>query len=156
MRFAKHIGAICTVFFALSGLSVASAAPRARNEATLLGAMNQVRAAYGLSPLRADAVLARAAHAHSVDELRHGYFGHGAWTSRLARFGVRGRAVGENLAWGSGPLGSATAIVQAWLASPEHRTNLLDPGFTRVGLAMPAGSFNGQGGVLMTTADFSS
>jgi uncharacterized protein YkwD len=34
--------------------------------------------------------------------------------------------VGENLAWGSGYLGIAYAILDAWLHSPHHRANLLE------------------------------
>ena len=122
----------------------------------MLREMNRVRARHGLHALRLDTHLQRAAVAHSREMIATDVFSHGAFARRMLRFDVKSRIAGENLAWGTGPLGSATAIVQAWLASPEHRTNLLDPGFTRVGLAMPAGSFNGQGGVLMTTADFSS
>ena len=41
---------------------------------------------------------------------------------------------GENLAWGTGSRGTARGIVAAWLASPEHRANLLRPSFARVGI----------------------
>src|SRR5438105_6653656 len=147
MRFVKHIGLICTVFFALSGISAASAATLTltRSEANLLAAMNSVRAAYGLGPLHADSALRRAARAHSLDELRRGYFGHGSWAARVLGFGARGPYLGENLAWGQGAVGSPTSVVRMWLGSPEHRANLLHPGFTRVGLAMPHGSFQGYG-----------
>jgi len=155
MPFAKHIGLICILFFALSEVSAASTVSLTRRETNLLSAINSARAAYGLRPLLTDAKLGRAARAHSLDELRHGYFDHGPWAARVLSFGARGPYLGENLAWGKGAAGSPASVVRMWLASPEHRANLLNPGFTRVGLAMPRGSFQGYGEVLMVTADFS-
>jgi uncharacterized protein YkwD len=131
-----------------------AAAALTRSEASLLNAMNKARAAYRLLPLRPDARLARAARAHSLDMLRHDYFAHGAFAERMNAFGAREPVIGENLALGAGALGSAAHVVQMWLASPEHRANLLRPGFTRVGLATPVGTFAGQGGVTVVTADF--
>jgi uncharacterized protein YkwD len=154
MPFAKHIGLICALFFALSGVSAASTVYLTRSEANLLAAINSVRAAYGLRPLHADAALTRAARAHSLDELRRGYFDHGPWAARVLSFGARGPYLGENLAWGQGAVGSPASVVRMWLGSPEHRANLLRPGFTRVGLAMPDGPFQGHGDVRMITADF--
>ena len=146
---------ICTLFFALSGISVASTISLTRSEADLLAAINTVRAAHGLRPLLADAALGRAARAHSLDELRRGYFDHGPWAARVLGVGARGPYLGENLAWGRGAVASPASVVRMWLQSPEHRANLLHPRFTRVGIAMPHGSFQGFGSVSMITADFS-
>jgi uncharacterized protein YkwD len=151
--FAKHICVVFATFTAFAAASPASAA-LTRGESSLLSAMNKARAAYHLAPLQPDATLTRAARSHSLDMLRHNYFAHGALASRVNAFGARGPVVGENLAWGTGSLGSADHVVEMWLASPEHRANLLRPGFTRVGLATPVGTFAGQSGVTMVTADF--
>jgi uncharacterized protein YkwD len=153
MRFTKHIVMLFVTFGVLVAASPAGAT-LTRSEASLLVAMNQVRAAHGLAPLHADSTLERAARAHSIDMLRHNYFAHGAFSSRMHAFRAAGPFLGENLAWGEGSAGSAAHIVQLWLASPEHRANLLRPGFTRVGLAAPVGAFQGIGGVAMVTADF--
>jgi uncharacterized protein YkwD len=67
--------------------------------------------------------------------------------------GARGPIFGENLAWGTGSLGSAGAIVSQWLASPPHRANLLRRGFARVGVAAPLGNFLGHH-ARVATADF--
>ena len=153
MQFAKHIGVVFATFAVLVAASPASAA-LARGETSLLIAMNQARAAHGLRPLHTDATLGRAARSHSLDMLRHNYFSHGAFAARMNAFHAVGPVVGENLAWGSGSLGSAAHVVQMWLASPEHRANLLRPGFTRVGLATPVGTFAGSSDVTVVTADF--
>jgi cysteine-rich secretory family protein len=121
-------------------------------ESTLLAVMNEARAAHNLPPLRVDAALQRAARAHSKDMLLRGYFDHGKFTVRLQRYGVRARAVGENLAWTAG-YQWARRIVRMWLGSPHHRQNLLRPVFRRVGIATLRGHFGGSK-VRMVTADF--
>jgi uncharacterized protein YkwD len=126
----------------------------ASDSSTFLTAMNEVRAAHGLAPLRLDRKLQRAARAHSGDMLRRNYFAHGSFVSRLARFGVRGPRVGENLAWGVGAGADPRRVVQQWLASPPHRANLLRRGFRRVGLGVMSGAFAGYNGALVVTADF--
>jgi uncharacterized protein YkwD len=72
----------------------------------------------------------------------------------MVTFHVRGPVAGENLAWGSGPYGQAQEIVQEWLASPEHRANLLRPGFSRIGIGIVRGTFLGNAGATVVTADF--
>jgi len=125
-----------------------------RSESSLLTAMNEARVANGLRPLRADARLERAARSHSSKMLRTGSFYHGAFNARIRRTGVRDRRVGENLAWGQGSLSAARSIVRMWLASPEHRANLLHPGYRIVGVGALRGCFAGHRNALMVTTDF--
>jgi uncharacterized protein YkwD len=133
---------------ALAGTAGPSPAQR------LLAAVNATRAAHGLQPLRLAPTLERAARSHSTDMLRHNYFAHGNFGSRMQAFQVPGPRVGENLAWGTGPYGRPASIVQEWLASPEHRANLLRPGYSRIGIGIARGSFLGAGGATVVTADF--
>ncbi|HEY2372692.1 MAG TPA: CAP domain-containing protein [Gaiellaceae bacterium] len=116
--------------------------------------MNAARKAYGLRPLRLDPTLAHAAQAHSSDMLRRDYFAHGNFPGRMAAFRVTGHTAGENLAWGSGPYGRAGEVVQEWLASPEHRANLLGTAFSRIGIGLARGTFLGTGDATVVTADF--
>ena len=125
-----------------------------QSERSLLAAVNEVRAAHDLRPLRVDPNLVSAARAHSAALIRDDVFTHGAFASRLARHGARGPAFGENLAWGTGSLASARSMVQSWLDSPGHRANLLRPGWTRVGIGLRVGSFLGYAGATVATADF--
>jgi uncharacterized protein YkwD len=131
-----------------------AAAGLTRAEARLLRDLNRVRAAHRLTPLRYDPRLQRAARAHSHEMLVTGTFQHGAFGTRMVRFDVRGTLTGENLAWGNGRLGTASAILGAWLASPEHRANLLRPEFTRIGIGDLVGVFFGFGRAHVVTADF--
>ena len=45
-------------------------------------------------------------------------------------------------------------VISEWLRSPEHRANLLRPGFTRIGIGATQGSFLGNAGAVVLTADF--
>jgi uncharacterized protein YkwD len=116
--------------------------------------VNAARKAYGLPALRLDPTLTEAAQAHSSDMLRRDYFAHGNFPGRMAAFHVSGRTSGENLAWGSGAYGRAGEVVREWLASPEHRANLLRSGFSRIGIGLARGTFLGTGGATIVTADF--
>lgn len=86
--------------------------------------------------------------------LRSGTFSHGAFAARIRRAGVRARRIGENLAWGVGALAGAHAIVNLWLGSPEHRANLLRPGYRTVGVGERVGNFSGYAGAAVITTDF--
>ena len=120
----------------------------------MLKAMNEARQGHGLAPLRIDSRLERAARTHSRAMLRTGTFAHGAFAARIRRVGVRARRVGENLAWAVGPLSEAHAIVNLWLASPEHRANLLRAGYRTVGVGAQKGTFEGHAGTMVVTTDF--
>jgi uncharacterized protein YkwD len=109
------------------------------HELAILRAVNRVRAAHGRRPLLFGHALHRAARAHSVDMVRRGYFDHGSFVLRLRRHGVRGQALGENLAYATEPGFSAGVIVQMWLASPGHRSVMLDRSFSRIGVGVAGG-----------------
>jgi uncharacterized protein YkwD len=113
--------------------------------------MNSARMSRGLAPLRVDYRLERIARVHSSDMLRRQYFAHGAFASRMQVSRATGPLFGEDLAWG--PL-SASWVVSQWLASPEHRANLLRRGFRRVGVGGVVGMFGGHAGAFVVTADF--
>lgn len=131
--------------------SVASAEPRTvrsiRIERAAVCLINKRRARNGLPLLRINARLTRAAKGHTRDMVRRSYFGH---VSRRGRdvvdrlYGSRylgGRfswTVGENLAWGSGQLGTPRAIVRAWMRSSGHRRNMLNGNFREIGIGVIA------------------
>jgi hypothetical protein len=109
-------------------------------ETALLQRSNAARAAAGSPPLAPAAALALAARHHALDMATQGYLGHEAPAEpvrtpalRVAAAGGLVAAVGENLYEGPGRGDVAAAAVEGWLASPGHRRNLLDPGFTHVG-----------------------
>ena len=50
--------------------------------------------------------------------------------------------IGENLAWGTGDLASPRAIMAAWMHSPGHRANILQPQYRQIGFGVIAGNPN--------------
>ena len=118
-------------------------------QAGTLCLVNAERAARGLQPLRAQTALAQAAgsFARQMDVLK--FFDHispsGSTTlSRVRSSGYLRSArrwhLGENIGWGSGLLATPRAAVQAWMASPGHRRNLLSPGFAEIGIGIARGA----------------
>lgn len=107
--------------------------------------INLERRSNGLSALRVNARLSRAARRHSLDMVKRRYFAHtspsGAqFVGRIRRAGYLRSAhrwlVGETLGWGWGGGGSAHEIVQAWMRSPEHRRILLTPSYREMGVGV--------------------
>jgi uncharacterized protein YkwD len=125
----------------------AAIAPNAA-ELAILRAVNGVRARNGRRPLGLGPALHRAARSHSVDMARRGYFDHGPFVQRLRRFGVRARAIGENIAYATEPGFSAAVVLQMWMTSPSHRAVVLDPSFRRIGVGVAGGLTR------LVTADF--
>ena len=117
-------------------------------ELAVVRLINSFRAQNGVPPLLVGPALTRAAQSHSADMARRGYFDHGAFVTRLRRFGVRAPYVGENIAAGSRPPTPAT-VVRMWINSPPHRENLLDRGFRHIGVGEAGHSTR------LVTADFS-
>jgi len=113
-------------------------------EAGLLVRINAVRRRSGLRSLVRSAELERAAYAHVERLAADGYFNHrwpdGAPFKRwILTFYPLGRAsywsAGENLLWGL-PAVTPSEAVDAWLASPEHRRNLLEGSWREIGVAV--------------------
>jgi uncharacterized protein YkwD len=144
--------AFAAVLLLLVAPEIAPAAAKT-GQTALLETINSVRRSHGLAPLRMDPTLTSAARFHTEDMLRRGYFAHGDFANRMVRFRAVGPTVGENLAWES-PDSSAQFLVDAWLASPDHRANLLRPGFRRIGIGLARGSFLGHPDTTVVTTDF--
>jgi uncharacterized protein YkwD len=133
---------------------IAQAATVSQKERSLLAAVNGVRAAHNLRPLKIDEKLQTTARAYSATMIQQDVFTHGNFFERVAASGARGPAYGENLAWGTGPGATVGTIVRMWMASPGHRANLLRPGWSRVGIGAIRGNFLGYDGATVVTADF--
>src|SRR5271166_4759698 len=106
--------------------------PLAASQAALVCLTNQERTARGLPALRASERLERAAESWTQTMLATGDFGHGAsFGARLTAVGYDWETAGENIATG---ITTPRGVVNAWMASPDHCTNILDPGFRDVGV----------------------
>src|SRR5262249_38424821 len=118
-----------------------------RVRAATLCLVNRQRLIRGERPLALNASLQRTAQGHSQDMARRDYFehSHGPRDTLLRRMRAAGYIyssrigyeVGENIGWGTLWLATPRAMVAAWMASPGHRANILDPRFhdTAVGVS---------------------
>ena len=106
---------------------------------------NQKRAEAGLGPLRYNAALAGAAYKKGEHMLGHDYWAHVApdgtepWKFFIDS-GYRYKYAGENLARDFSDAGSA---VEAWMASPSHKENMLSPKYREIGVAVVEGDLAG-------------
>lgn len=121
---------------------------------------NFARRGRGLPALAGSATLDRAAGRKSADILRCGEFSHEAcgreFTYWMQRFGFpRNCASAENIAWGSGSLGSARNIFRAWIGSPGHRANILGR-FEEIGIGLRVGNLEGNRGAHVWTQELGS
>ena len=139
--------------------SVRTASKRALVRATLC-VLNVARSKHGLRPLRLNRKLATAARGHSRAMAARHFFSHdslggGSFIDRIRRTGylrgARSWNVGENIAWGSGSLGTPRSIGRAWMNSPGHRANILSGSFRAIGIGISAGTPSGGGGATYTT-----
>jgi len=120
--------------------------PRVRS--AILCLHNQIRAERDLPALRESKRLRKAALGHSKDMVRDRFFEHTTpegltMVDRILRAKyVReddGWALGENLAWGTGSLGTPRGAVQAWMDSPGHRANILKRAYRELGVGVVIG-----------------
>jgi uncharacterized protein YkwD len=135
-------------------------------ESGVIDGINAFRAQHGLGSLSLSAELTAAARAHTTEMAADGYFEHEsangqAFWKRIAAFYPQGNrpfwSVGENLLYASPDI-DAAATVQAWIESPEHRANMLNPHWRDIGIgaihavAAP-GTYDGED-VTIVTVDF--
>jgi uncharacterized protein YkwD len=115
---------------AVPATSVATGGILTGDRADLLGWLNGERAARGLSALTVDTRLTWVAQAWTNHMAAAGVLSHNPSTGSQIPSGWL--AWGENVAW-TQP-NSAARIHNAWLASPGHLANMVNPTFTHVGI----------------------
>ena len=115
-------------------------------ERSVLRLVNQERARGGncggrrfppSAPLRSQPQLAKAAKQHAVAMAERDFFDHrgpdgDTPRDRINGSGYQGRMWGENIAAGQR---KPTTVVRAWMESPGHCRNILNPHFTEIGIS---------------------
>jgi uncharacterized protein YkwD len=110
-------------------------------ERALFEALNRERAAKGLPALHWDAALAAAAREHASrmaqrNVLSHQLPGEPQVQVRATQAGARFTTIAENIAVAP----NSATIHSAWMRSPHHRENILDPELNGVGIGVVRGS----------------
>jgi uncharacterized protein YkwD len=149
--------ALTAVSSSCAGATTAAGDTHSRLESMYCG-INIVRRRYGLAPVRGNTPLNRSS-IWKANAVKRCGFSH---TPCGMSFGVTfrragylpARAVGENLAWGQGELGSPVRTLAAWLNSPPHRANLLASRWRDLGIAFSRGHMFGRDGVSLWVMQF--
>jgi uncharacterized protein YkwD len=118
----------------------------------MLADLNATRRRAGLRPLALETRLSSAASGHAADMATHNFFDHTGRDGRspferMRADGCRFSYAGENIAESD----SEREAYAALLASPEHRENIMDPHYSRVGIGIAAA----PDGSLLFVQDFS-
>jgi uncharacterized protein YkwD len=115
-------------------------ADRRQIAAEMLARINGVRRRAGMPALVASPLLDRVSQEHADDMLERSYSAHesleGAGPSERARAAGYPSGIGENIVE---QRYSVNEALEAWLASPPHRRNLLDPDCRELGLGLSLG-----------------
>ena len=123
-----------------------------REEDDLIAAINMERTTRGLDPLALDPLLSKTARAHCREMCALNYFAHHSPTpgdatpadrylDALRRLGEKRpetALIGENIFYASetNSVYNAGYAHQRLMASPDHRENILEPRFTKVGVGL--------------------
>lgn len=112
----------------------------------LIDGTNKSRTNSNLPALNENPLLDVAAQKKANDMVAMGYFAHTSPTGLspwywLSEAGYRFEIAGENLAVN---FADSKDVTDAWLNSPEHRANILNSGFTEIGMATAQGNFEGR------------
>ena len=106
---------------------------------------NGERAAAGIGPISMRADVVPMALAHSLEMAQQGTIWHGSFVTEATLHTLNAQSIGENVGMGE----TVGSIESAFMASPHHRDNILDPNFTQAGYAVVANN-----GTYFITEDF--
>jgi len=114
-------------------------------EAQMLITINNLRKENGLQILKLNQTLKNIAYSRSRDMIDRSYFSHNTPEGKsifdiLVESGVMHAYAGENLYNCTPPsVGPPEAIISTWLGSENHRANILNPGYSQVGIKIVDG-----------------
>ena len=126
--------------------------PVVSQEATMGCMINFARSRAGNGGLAAFAALEVSSDDKAADIIQCGEFSHTAcgrpftyWLEQDGYVQPGGCwGAGENLAWGTGELGTVRSILTAWVHSPDHLANMLSDSFDEFGVGLEVGPLNGR------------
>jgi uncharacterized protein YkwD len=121
--------------------TAAASASVSEMRAAVVCLVNQQRNSHGLPSLHASAKLDRSAQSWNQWMVATGNFTHGSnFAGRISAVGYDWQTAGENIATG---FATPRQVVAAWMASPDHCRNILDPSFRDIGTGVTAAAVGG-------------
>lgn len=115
-------------------LALTATACLPQQEQSFLDRTNALRSRQGVRPLTEHGVLTQKAEAWAQHMASTGTLAHSNLSAGLGR--LVWRSLGENVGWASGGSDPWLQIHNSFVASPEHRANLLNPKFTHMGVGV--------------------
>jgi len=117
----------------------------------LLSLTNKERQSAGVGSLILNDKLSRAASEKAQDMFTYNYWAHNSPTGKTPWIFIKSAGynyvyAGENLARG---FTAPDSVIKAWMASPDHRANMLSSNYQDVGFAVQLGKLNGEETVLI-------
>lgn len=102
---------------------------------------NAYRAEQGLAPLRLNLELSKAAQDYAERMAAESFFDHNSPDGdspgdRITWAGYQWMTWGENIAVG---YRTPVEVMKAWIKSPSHRQNLVNPNYSEIGLGFAVG-----------------
>ncbi len=112
----------------------------------LLSGTNAQRSAAGIGPLTLNMTLSQAAAAKAQDMFANNYWAHNSPQGKtpwnfIQAAGYKYTVAGENLAKN---FATSQGVIDAWMASPTHKENIVKPGYRDVGFAIVNGVLGGE------------
>jgi uncharacterized protein YkwD len=137
----KYIPAFLLAFALLFTLTAKAFASEINDE-NVFKQLNQERTARGLQALKENNDLTNAARLKSKDMVNRDYFEHYAFGLAPWDFmsisGYDYLYAGENLAM---DFATSEGMVKAWMNSPAHKENILNPDFKEIGIGVVKGAY---------------
>lgn len=112
----------------------------------LLSMTNAKRQAAGLTPLTLNSQLSQAAALKAQDMFANNYWAHNSPAGKtpwdfIRMVGYSYSMAGENLAKN---FSDSNGVVEAWMASPSHKDNIMKSSYRDIGFAIVNGTLNGE------------
>jgi hypothetical protein len=141
---------VCVVFGCLIFAPFFSASADGISGQTVIQLVNKERLAAGISALSENSQLSKAAQDKVEDMIKNDYFAHTSpkgispwyW---FEKNGYDYKYAGENLAIN---FTNAESQEKAWMASPSHRKNILNPNYREIGVAVASGRVDGETSII--------
>lgn len=117
----------------------------------LLFLTNKERQNAGVGSLVSNEKLSQAANEKAADMFAYNYWAHNSPTGKtpwvfIKSTGYKYVYAGENLARG---FTTTESVIKAWMASPDHRANMLSENYQDVGFGVLQGKLNGEETILV-------
>lgn len=136
---------VSAVFLMPHQLIASSTSINSVSTVALIELTNIERVQNGLPKLKESTLLNLVAKLKAEDMVKNGYFSHNSITGKdswywFRKVGYKYLNAGENLAV---LFNNSEDVVNAWMNSPSHRANILQPKYSEIGMAVVKGTYNG-------------